>query len=40
MPRGVTQVRVKLVDSKNKVLLSRDIDVESGYKFIIDVIHD
>lgn len=38
VPDGVTQVRVKLVDSKNNTLLSREIDVESGFKFMVEVV--
>lgn len=37
VPDGVTAVRVKLVDDKNNVVLSREVDVKSGYKFTVEV---
>jgi hypothetical protein len=37
VPDGVTSVRVKLVDDKNNVVLSREVDVKSGYKFSVEV---
>lgn len=38
VPDGVKQVRVKMIDSQNNVLLSKEVDVESGYKFVVDVV--
>ena len=37
VPDGVTSVRVKLVDDQNNVVLSREVDVKSGYKFTVEV---
>jgi hypothetical protein len=37
VPDGVKKVKVKLIDSQKNVLLSREIDVESGYKFMVEV---
>lgn len=38
VPDGVNTVRVKLVDDQNNVVLSREVDVKSGYKFSVDVV--
>ena len=38
VPDGVNVVRVKMMDSQNNVVLSRDVDVQSGYKFVVDIV--
>lgn len=37
VPDGVDTVRVKMIDQENNVVLSREVDVKPGYKFIVDV---
>lgn len=37
MPDGVSVVKVKLVDDQNNVVLQREVDVKSGYKFMVEI---
>ena len=37
MPDGVSVVKVKLVDNENNVVLQREVDVKSGYKFMVEI---
>ena len=37
VPDGVSVVKVKLVDDQNNVVLQREVDVKSGYKFMVEI---
>lgn len=37
VPDGVSVVKVKLIDDQNNVVLQREVDVKSGYKFMVEI---